>query len=230
MKISSEQWRQLDTLFQASVDLDRDDRETYLEASCPDPELRAQVYQLLRHDTDSRDTLRARISNQAMDLLSTVKIGETLGAYTIDSELGEGGMGTVYLASRSDDSFDKQVAIKILHNKLAGETEKEMFRTERQILANMEHANIARLLDGGACCDGSPYLVMEYVEGCSIDEYCQREQLSTKKRIGLVILVGDAIQYAHRSQILHCDIKPSNIIVSRDGVPKLVDFGRPFDL
>jgi serine/threonine protein kinase len=225
MKITPDQWKQLDSLFQASADLDRDDRETYLETSCPDPELRAQVYQLLRHDTDSRDTLRERISNQALDLLSTVKIDETLGAYTIDSELGEGGMGTVYLASRSDDSFNKQVAIKILHNKLASDTEKEMFRAERQILANMEHANIARLLDGGACSDGSPYLVMEYVEGYAIDEYCQREQLPIKKSIGLIILVGDAIQYAHRRQVLHCDIKPSNIIVSRDGVPKLVDFG-----
>ena len=124
MKITSTQWKQLDTLFQASIDLDINDRESYLETHCPDPELREQVNKLLRHDTDNRNTLRDRISRQAVDLLSTVKIGETLGAYTVDSELGEGGMGTVYLASRSDDSFDKQVAIKILHNKLAGETEK----------------------------------------------------------------------------------------------------------
>ncbi len=225
MKITSAQWKQLNSLFQSSADLDIEDRETYLDANCPDPELRKQVNQLLRHDTDNRNTLKNKISSQAVNLLSTVKIGETLGAYTIDSELGEGGMGTVYLASRSDDSFDKRVAIKILHNKLATETEKERFRSERQILAYMEHANIARLLDGGACGDGSPYLVMEYVEGDSIDEYCQREQLSVKKRLNLIIQVGAAIQFAHRNQIIHCDIKPSNIIVNRDGVPKLVDFG-----
>jgi serine/threonine protein kinase/cytochrome c-type biogenesis protein CcmH/NrfG len=225
MKITSAQWKQLNSLFQSSADLDIDDRETYLDANCPDPELRKQVNQLLRHDTDNRNTLKNKISSQAVDLLSTVKIGETLGAYTIDSELGEGGMGTVYLASRSDNSFDKRVAIKILHNKLATEPEKERFLSERQILAHMEHANIARLLDGGACGDGSPYLVMEYVEGDSIDEYCQREQLSIKKRLNLIIQVGAAIQFAHRNQIIHCDIKPSNIIVNRDGVPKLVDFG-----
>lgn len=225
MKITSAQWTQLNTLFQVSVDLDIEDRESYLDANCPDPALRAQVNQLLHHDTCRRNTLRERISDQAVDLLSTVKIGETLGAYTVDSEIGEGGMGTVYLASRSDDSFDKQVAIKILHNKLASETEKEMFRAERQILAHMEHANIARLLDGGTYSDGSPYLIMEYVEGASIDEYCRREQLPIRKCIELFNLVGDAIQYAHRHQVLHCDIKPSNILVDRDGIPKLVDFG-----
>jgi len=225
MKITSAQWTQLDSLFQASVELDIADRETYLDNHCPDSELREQVNQLLRHDTANKNTLRERISNQAVDLLSTVKIGETLGAYTINSELGEGGMGTVYLASRSDDSFDKQVAIKILHNKLASESDKSRFRIERQILADMEHANIARLLDGGTCSDGSPYLVMEYVEGESIDNYCQRGQLPIKKSIGLIIQVGHAIQYAHRRQVLHCDIKPSNIIVSRDNTVKLVDFG-----
>lgn len=223
--MTPEHWQQLDTLFQAVIELDSDAREAYLNMHCSDSKLRAEVESLIFNDTKNEDEIRKSVFTEAAYLLNTARIGEKVGAYTIDEEIGHGGMGTVYVASRSDALFKKKVAIKILHNILASNEERKRFETERQILANMEHANIARLLDGGSCDDGSPYLVMEYVDGHTIDVYCKQHQLSVKERIKLFFQICNAIQYAHEHKILHCDIKPSNILVSHDGIPKLVDFG-----
>lgn len=223
--MTPEHWQQLDTLFQAVIELDSDAREAYLNMHCSDSKLRAEVESLIINDTKNEDEIRKSVFTEAAYLLNTVRIGEKVGAYTIDEEIGHGGMGTVYVASRSDALFKKKVAIKILHNILASNEERKRFETERQILANMEHANIARLLDGGSCDDGSPYLVMEYVDGLTIDVYCKQYQLSVKDRIKLFFQICNAIQYAHEHKILHCDIKPSNILVSHEGIPKLVDFG-----
>ena len=225
MKMTPEHWQKLDGLFQAVIELDSDAREAYLNTHCTDPTLRDEVENLLFNDTNNEDGIRKSLFTEAAYLLNTVRTGEKVGAYTIDEEIGHGGMGTVYLASRSDAIFKKKVAIKILHNVLASDEERKRFKAERQILANMEHANIARLLDGGACDDGSPYLVMEYVDGHTIDVYCKQHQLSIRERIKLFFQICNAIQYAHQQQILHCDIKPSNILVSHNGIPKLVDFG-----
>ena len=225
MKMTPERWQKLDSLFQAVVDLDAEAQESYLDTHCTDPTLRDELEKLLFNDTKNKDGIRKSLFTEATYLLKTTRIGEKIGAYTIDKEIGHGGMGTVYLASRSDALFKKKVAIKILHNTLVSNEERKRFETERQILANMEHANIARLLDGGACDDGSPYLVMEYVDGHTIDVYCKQHQLSVKKRIKLFFHICNAIQYSHEHKILHCDIKPSNILVNHDGIPKLVDFG-----
>ncbi len=225
MKMEPEYWQQLDELFQSAVELDSDAQVVYLNKHCSDPKLRNDVERLLHNDTKNNDEIRKNVFTEAAHLLNTIRIGEKIGAYTIDEEIGHGGMGTVYVASRSDEIFKKKVAIKILHNRLASNEERERFKTERQILANMEHANIARLLDGGTCDDGSPYLVMEYVDGHTIDVYCQQHELSIYERIKLFFQICSAIQYAHELQILHCDIKPGNILVSHDGTPKLVDFG-----
>lgn len=225
MKMTPEHWQKLDGLFQAVIELDSDAREAYLNTHCTDSTLRDEVENLLFNDTNNEDGIRKSLFTEAAYLLNTVRTGEKVGAYTIDEEIGHGGMGTVYLASRSDAIFKKKVAIKILHNVLASDEERKRFKAERQILANMEHANIARLLDGGACDDGSLYLVMEYVDGHTIDVYCKQHQLSIRERIKLFFQICNAIQYAHQHQILHCDIKPSNILVSHNGIPKLVDFG-----
>ena len=225
MKMKPEYWQQLNQLFQSAIDLDSDAQVVYLNNHCSDPKLRNDVESLLHNDTKNNDEIRKNIFTEASHLLNTIRIGEKIGAYTIDEEIGHGGMGTVYAASRSDEIFKKKVAIKILHNRLASVEERERFKTERQVLANMEHANIARLLDGGTCDDGSPYLVMEYVDGHTIDVYCQQHKLSINERIKLFFQICNAIQYAHQHQILHCDIKPSNILISHDGIPKLVDFG-----
>lgn len=225
MKMTPEHWHKLDELFQAVIELDSDAREDYLNTYCSDPNLRDEVESLLFNDTKNEDGIRNSIFTEAAYLLNTVRTGERVGAYTIDEEIGHGGMGTVYLASRSDTNFKKKVAIKILHNVLASDDQRKRFKAERQILATMEHANIARLLDGGACDDDSPYLVMEYVDGHTIDIYCKQHQLSIRERIKLFFQICNAIQYAHQHQILHCDIKPSNILVSHNGIAKLVDFG-----
>ena len=152
-------------------------------------------------------------------------LGRRIGPYEILSEIGRGGMGTVYLASRADDQFRKLVAIKVVNPNQEAEAMVARFRRERQILANLEHPNIAQLLDGGTAPDGSPYLVMEYVGGMPIDEYCDSRQLSIAGRLRLFRTVCCAVHYAHQNLIVHRDLKPTNILVKADGTIKLLDFG-----
>ncbi len=151
--------------------------------------------------------------------------GELIGPYRILSILGRGGMGEVYLCERADDQYRKQVAIKLVSGGLISRQVQNRLRTERQILATLDHPNIARLLDGGTIADGVPYLVMEYVEGEPIDVYCDRRELTIRERLQLFQIVCSAVQAAHRSLIVHRDLKPSNILVTADGTPKLLDFG-----
>src|SRR5207237_7185367 len=134
-------------------------------------------------------------------------------------------MATVYLASRADDEFRKRVAIKLLAHGLIAEELVLRFRNERQTLAALEHPNIVRLLDGGTADDGLPYLVMDYVEGLPIDEYCDSRKLSTSERLMLFRTVCGAVHYAHQNLVVHRDLKPANILITPDGVPKLLDFG-----
>ncbi len=147
------------------------------------------------------------------------------GPYRLAETIGEGGMGRVYLAHRDDDSYRKEVAIKILRpGRESGELLRR-FQRERQILANLEHPYIAKLLDGGSTEDGRPYLVMEYVRGLSIDTFCRRHRLNIEQRLALILKVCEAIQFAHQNLVVHRDLKPSNILVTSDGTPKLLDFG-----
>jgi serine/threonine-protein kinase len=147
-----------------------------------------------------------------------------VGPYQLIRELGQGGMGTVFLAVRADEQFLKKVALKVVRAPDSAEVV-EYFRRERQILAGLEHPNIARLLDGGSTDDGVPYFVMEYVEGVPIDRYCDEHQLTVPERLRLFEGVSLAVQYAHRSLVVHRDLKPGNILVTAEGVPKLLDFG-----
>ena len=148
-----------------------------------------------------------------------------IGPYRVIREIGRGGMGTVLLAVRSDDAFQKRVAIKILKRGMDTEAIVRRFRTERQILASLEHPYIAGLLDGGTTPDGLPYFAMEYVEGQPIDEYCHARQLDTSARLQLFRKICAAVQHAHQNLIIHRDIKPTNVLVTADGTPKLLDFG-----
>ena len=134
-------------------------------------------------------------------------------------------MGTVFLASREDAEFEQRVAIKLVRRGAGGESLLQRFRQERQILAALEHPNIARLLDGGTTSGGVPYLVMEYVEGTPIDDYCREHNLPIDARLRLFLQLCDAVQYAHRGLVIHRDIKPANVLVTADGIPKLLDFG-----
>ena len=151
--------------------------------------------------------------------------GKQIGAYKILEEIGRGGMGAVYLAERADAEFTKKVAVKLIKRGLDTDEIINRFRIERQILANLEHPNIARLLDGGATEDGLPFLVMEYVEGLPLTKFCDEKILDLEMRLKLFLEVCSAVAYAHRNLIVHRDLKPSNIIVAEDEKPKLLDFG-----
>lgn len=153
------------------------------------------------------------------------EIGERVGAYLIVRKIGEGGMGTVYLAARADGYFEKQVAIKVLRRGSDSEEVLRRFQSEREVLARLDHPNIARLIDAGTTADGLPYLVMEYVDGTAVTRFVVQNCASIADRLNLFIKMSDAVAAAHRNSVIHCDLKPTNILVNRDGEPKLLDFG-----
>ena len=152
-------------------------------------------------------------------------IGERIGAYRILHTLGVGGMGEVYLAERADAEFEQKVAIKVVYGGSLRRGIQSRFKIERQILAQLDHPNIAHLLDGGTLADGTAYIVMEYVDGVPIDAYCDANHLDIAARLRLFQVVCAAVHYAHQNLIVHRDLKPSNILVTSAGVPKLLDFG-----
>jgi serine/threonine protein kinase/tetratricopeptide (TPR) repeat protein len=151
--------------------------------------------------------------------------GKLLGHYRLLRKLGTGGMGDVYLAERADDEYQQRVAIKVVRSGMFSPQIQSRLRMERQILATLQHPNIARLLDGGRAPDGTPYLVMEYIDGEPIDAYCDRRHLSIEARLQLIRTICGAVHYAHQNLIVHRDLKPNNILITPDGVPKLLDFG-----
>ena len=151
--------------------------------------------------------------------------GRRIGPYRLSRELGEGGMGVVYLAERADQAFEQKVAVKVLRRGLESAEMQARFRRERQILARLEHPNIARILDGGTTEDGVPWLGMELVDGLPIDQWCDQRQLGVEDRLRLFQKVCAAVAYAHRNLVVHRDLKPSNILVTDAGEPKLLDFG-----
>ena len=215
-----------------ALELDTGRRQQFLNSACAhDAELRSEVDLLLAHqvDTDS-DAIEACAADAAylrlnVDAHRATKIGSRIGAYKVLREIGCGGMGTVYLAERDDEHYQQQVAIKLINPGLGGEAMRRRFRNEMQVLADLNHANIARLFDGGETADGVPYLVMEFVEGHPINRYCDDHELSTEQRLKLFCTVCEAVQYAHQHLVVHRDIKPGNILVTKEGLPKLVDFG-----
>lgn len=221
-------WQQLETLFYAVLELEPQDRSGFLDQACgSNAELRRQVESLLAAITKTDGFLERPIADAAESLgMPDVVTGQRFGAYEILRLIGAGGMGTVYLASRADDLYEQRVAIKLARAPLAGDPGMlSRFRSERQILANLDHPNIGRLLDGGITSTGIPFLVMEYVEGVPIDIFCQRKQLDTAGRLRIFCSVCSAVEYAHKHLVVHRDIKPANILVGAESVPKLLDFG-----
>src|SRR5262245_22737515 len=151
--------------------------------------------------------------------------GEIIGPYRLIRSLGRGGMGEVFLAERADDQFQQQVAIKLVRRGLLSRHVQGRLKLERQILATLDHPNIARLFDGGTTADGTPYIVMEYVDGEPVDIYCDSRSLTIEQRLQLFKVICSAVHRAHQNLIVHRDLKPSNILVARDGTRKLMDFG-----
>ena len=226
--MTSEQWRRVEQLFATAVDLPPEQRSDYLAEACGDePEVRQEVERLLAGDGQGDTRLRRAVGEAAAQFEGNVDTpgSRRIGPYQVLGELGHGGMGTVYLAARADDAYQKRVAIKIVR---FGDNRPELldrFRNERQILANLDHPNVARLLDGGTTEGGLPYVVMEYVDGEPIGAYCDGQGLSIRNRLKLFRRVCAAVHYAHQNLVVHRDIKPGNILVTAEGEPKLLDFG-----
>ncbi len=218
-------WNRLQELFYAASGMEARNRRVYLESECAsDPSLRLQVESLILSSGEDVTGVLESVQRLAASAMST-GAGDRIGNYEVVRELGHGGMGSVFLATRADDQYRKEVAIKLMNLAIAGPEMQARFRAERQILADLDHPNIARLLDGGATPSGLPYVVMEYVDGAPIDVYSRERNLSVAERLALFRQLCDAVIYAHRNLVVHRDIKPANVLVGRDGAPKLLDFG-----
>jgi len=230
--LSPDRWSRVDELFDEASKLDAAEYAAFLDEACADDvELRDYVLALLRADPTSEDSIEKTIVN-TMSLVFGENAshadelrGELIGPYRIERLLGSGGMGMVYLAQRADEHFDQQVAIKLGRHRLVDPEVQLRLKNERQILANLDHPNIARLFDGGTTKDGVPYLVMEYIDGVRIDTYCDRKRLDIVSRLKLFQTICAAVHHAHENLIIHRDIKPQNILVTNDGTLKLLDFG-----
>lgn len=209
----------IEELFSSAVELDREGRAAFLQAACgEDSRLREEVEYLLKCHEEAKSFL------EKPAFLPTFE-GKRIGPYRMVRELGRGGMGAVYLAARADAQYEKQVALKILKRGMDTDFILRRFYTERQILANLDHPHIARLLDGGTTEDGLPYFVMQYVEGEPITQYCERRKLPIRSRLELFQKVCSAVHYAHQHLVIHRDIKPGNILVTAEDEPVLLDFG-----
>ncbi len=229
-----DRWARIEELFHEASRLELAQREAFLRQSTDDESLRQAVNNLLDGDENATDFLANpalgfdfRLNEPLNDNRDETDgpIGRRIGAYRLVQYIAAGGMGAVYLAVRDDDQYEKQVAIKLIKRGMDTDDILRRFRSERQLLATLEHPNIARLIDGGATDTGLPYLVMEYVDGQSIDRYCDEHHLSVDQRLQLFDTVCEAVKYAHQNLIVHRDLKPNNIVVTSDGVPKLLDFG-----
>jgi tetratricopeptide (TPR) repeat protein len=230
MAMTQERWKKAEALFHEALERPESERRAWLEAACEDDrELAQEVLSLLGSDAEIQSGfLEKRIEPAIESVLkenAESVLPERAGPYKIVRELGRGGMGTVYLAERDDEQYQSQVAVKLVRRGMDTDLILHRFYRERQTLARLQHPNIARLLDGGNTKEGHPYIVMEYVEGLRITEYCQKNGLGVTQRLRLFLDVCKAVAYAHRQFVVHRDIKPGNILVDQTGAVKLLDFG-----
>jgi serine/threonine-protein kinase len=224
--MNSERWQRIQNLFHEALALPQSEQATFVESACAgDKQLISEVSAMLAED-EGRDSMLDRgLAAAAEKTLATPAklIAKMIGPYQMSRLLGEGGMGVVYLAARKD--LGSQVAIKVLRDAWISPSRRERFASEQRTLAQLNHPSIARLYDGAALDDGTPYFVMEYVEGTPLTEYCRKAQASIEQRLRLLIAVGEAVQHAHANAVIHRDLKPSNILVKNDGSIRLLDFG-----
>lgn len=226
--MTPERWRKIDRIFDDALGLEARERARFLDNACAaDIELRSEVESLIAASERSGKFIESPFlfAAEACDGDAVSMSGQLVGQYRLLREIGQGGMGVVYLAVRADDEFKKQVAIKLVQPGPHNRKLLRRFRRERQILATLDHPNIARLLDGGTTGQGVPYLVMEYITGTLLTDYCDERKLSITDRLKLYRGVCAAVQHAHQSLVIHRDLKPSNILVTANGEVKLLDFG-----
>ncbi|MGH9162811.1 MAG: protein kinase domain-containing protein [Vicinamibacteraceae bacterium] len=230
LAMDPERWQRITAIFHDVLQHDRQHRAAILEEACAsDPALSEEIERLLRaHDRAPHVIGTSAFEDAVQRLIEQPEpsaVGRRFGPYKVVAELGRGGMGAVYLAERADDQYEKRAAIKLVKRGMDTDAVLAQFRQERQILARLEHPNIARLLDGGTTDEGLPYFVMEHVEGLPIGEYCDQRRLSITERLLLFQQVCRAVSYAHQHLVVHRDLKPAHILVMADGSPKLLDFG-----
>ena len=218
-----DEWRVLSPLLDQALALEGEERQTWIKAQEPEIAYRLEIL-LLEHSVLASDGF---LETGVVDLPSTAATlaGQTIGAFEVVSQIGQGGMGSVWLARRNDGRFERQVALKFLNIALLGKEGEDRFKREGKILALLAHRHIAELIDAGVTTAGQPYLVLEYVDGDQIDRYCDQRQLDLPTRIRLFLQVLDAVAAAHANLIVHRDLKPSNVLVRKDGEVKLLDFG-----
>lgn len=235
--MDQQRWKQINEIVDTALNLEKEERRSYIKQQCKNNlQLKSKVTELLEsiEKSGAEDFLESPESyplNLVSDLskssveISSSLIGQHIGNYKITDLVGHGGMGSVFLAKRSDETFDKTVALKILRRGMDTPSNVARFERERNILAKLNHPHIARLLDGGMTEEGLPYLVMEYIEGISLNTYCAENNLSLESRIELFKAICRAVQHAHNNAVIHRDLKPSNILVTEEGQIKILDFG-----
>ncbi|CAN5480125.1 hypothetical protein BH23BAC3_BH23BAC3_24080 [soil metagenome] len=227
--MANKKWHKVKQIFSEALELNPGDRERFVKDACgDDKDLLTEVQSLLaayeksgpldKSPENLKKTVFTRPKNPTFK-------NQVVGNYKIIRALGHGGMGSVFLAERSDGQYDQRVALKLLRTGFTSENQTRRFLAERQILATLVHKNIARLIDGGLTEQGQPWFAMEYVDGFPIDKYCDTNQLTVKERLKLFKDVCNAVQFAHQKLIVHRDLKPSNIFVEENGTVKLLDFG-----
>ncbi|MGZ6971825.1 MAG: serine/threonine-protein kinase, partial [Thermoanaerobaculia bacterium] len=224
--MTPERWAEIQGLLHDALKRPAHERPAFLDEACRgDAELKSEAASLLAASEEATDFLETPAVPSAADVVVEEPERQHVGPYRVIRLLGSGGMGHVYLAVRADEQYQKRVAIKVVKRGTDTDFVLRRFRQERQILAGLDHPNIARLLDGGNTEDGLPYFVMEYVEGEPITTFCERRGLEVRERLRLFRTVCGAVQFAHQNLVVHRDLKPGNILVTADGVPKLLDFG-----
>ncbi|WP_337871647.1 serine/threonine-protein kinase [Ignavibacterium sp.] len=226
--MNSHRLNRIKDLFDKSVSLNQNERESFLNNECGDDiDIKNEVISLINSLNITEDFLEQPLTISEQEKVNFVDpyIGKQIGNYIIDGEAGVGGMGIVYSGKRNDKEFEQKVAIKILKHGITSEYLSKRFQIERQTLANLQHPNIARLLDGGRTIDGLPYLVMEYIDGIPITQYCSENKLSLEQKLNVFRKVCSAVQYAHQNLVIHRDLKPGNILITKNANVKLLDFG-----
>jgi eukaryotic-like serine/threonine-protein kinase len=226
--VNPDQWQQIRSILESALELTPASRKTFLDGVCADPSLRQEIDSLLlSHDQAGANALNPGSLSLYFEQEIRFRLlpGKRIGPYEIVEEIAQGGMGAVYRAIRADGEYKQQVALKIVRADLGVDLTAGRFRNERQILASLDHSNIAKILDGGTTADGLPYFVMELIDGSPITEYCDQQKLRVDQRLEIFRTVCSAVHYAHQHLVIHRDIKPTNIVVTAEGVPKLLDFG-----
>jgi serine/threonine protein kinase/predicted negative regulator of RcsB-dependent stress response len=227
--MTPEEWQRVCSILESALELDPAKRLDFLNGACADASLRREVESLIAVQEQAGTNALKPGSALSFDAEEEAQFrllpGKRIGAYEILEEIAVGGMGAVYRAVRADGQYKQQVALKIVRSELGAEATATRFRNERQILASLDHPNIAKILDGGTTTDGLPYFVMEFIDGLPITDYCDQHKLTIDERLKIFRTVCSAVHYAHQHLVIHRDIKPGNILVTLDGAPKLLDFG-----